>query len=57
MNQIELRLAVPKSTTTEPPVLQYRERLPMYPTGPYCPGEWGPWQTVPVVVVEGGAKV
>lgn len=53
MNQIELRLAVPKSNTTEPPVLQYRERLPMYPTGPYCPGEWGPWQTVPTVVVEG----
>lgn len=48
MNQIELRLAVPKSTTTEPPVLQYRERLPMYPTG-----EWGPRHTVPVVVVEG----
>lgn len=45
MNQIELRYLGA--------VLQYRERLPMYPTGPYCPGEWGPWQTVPVVVVEG----
>jgi len=38
---IELRLAVPPGTTTSPPVLQYRERLPMYATGPYCPGDWG----------------
>jgi hypothetical protein len=55
---IELRLAVPPGTTTNPPVLQYRERRPMYETGPYCPGDWGPWRTVPVVVVDdGGAKV
>jgi len=52
MNHIELRLAVPPGTTTSPPVLQYRERLPMYAAGPYCPGDWGPWITVPVVVVD-----
>ncbi len=51
MNQTELRFIAPRKDATS--VLQYRERLPMYPTGPYCPGEWGPWQTVPVVVVEG----
>jgi hypothetical protein len=56
MNQVELRLVVPPHTTTNAPVLQYRQRQPLYETGPYCPGEWGPWVTVPVVV-EGGAKV
>ena len=57
MNHIELRLAVPPGTTTNPPVLQYRERLPMYAAGPYCPGDWGPWITVPVVVVDEVGKV
>ncbi len=38
-------------------VLQYRQRQPLYETGPYCPGEWGPWVTVPVVVVEKEKKV
>ncbi len=37
--------------------LQYRQRQPLYETGPYCPGEWGPWVTVPVVVVEKDKKV
>lgn len=55
MNQVELRFVSLRKDAA--PVLQYRQRQPLYETGPYCPGEWGPWVTVPVVVVEGGAKV
>jgi hypothetical protein len=56
MNHIELRIVVPPAPTSAP-VLQYRERRPMYETGPYCPGDWGPWLTVPLVVVDEGIKV
>lgn len=51
---IELRWVVSDKTSTEKPVLQWRERAEvssrdMRLGGP--PVQWGPWQTVPTVAV------
>jgi hypothetical protein len=52
MNQVEFRFVVPRFTTTKTPVLQCRQLLPAYEAhGISCPGDWGPWQTVPTVMV------
>ncbi len=48
---IEFRYAVPERTTTHEPVLQYRECVAVDASGAFCPGRWGPWQTIPKVVV------
>lgn len=52
---IEIRWAVPQSTTTEPRVLQVRAATVRYTTTgviglPVV--DWGDWQNVPVVVVD-----
>ena len=48
---IQFRWLVPDTTTTERPLLQWRIYVAVDASGALCPGNSGPWNTVPVVAV------